>query len=71
MSAKLEDGILRVSLPKKEQNRLPKSNLIVIEKQKCCRLRGERFRSLFMFCSLPGGTVRMYNYSYQHDDPDS
>ena len=48
VSAKFEDGILRVSLPKKEQNRLPKSNLIVIEKQKCGRLRGERFRSLFM-----------------------
>ena len=30
VSAKFEDGILRVSLPKKEQNRLAKSNLIVI-----------------------------------------
>lgn len=24
-----------------------------------------------VFCSLPGGTIRMYNYSYQHEDSDS
>ena len=42
VSAKFEDGILRVSLPKKEQNRLAKSNLIVIEKQKRGRLRGRK-----------------------------
>lgn len=37
-----ESGILRVLLPKKGQNRLPKSNLIVIEKQKRGRLRGRK-----------------------------
>ena len=31
VSAKFEDGILRVSLPKQEQKQLPKSNLIAIE----------------------------------------
>ena len=31
VSAKFEDGILKVSLPKREQKQLPKSNLIAIE----------------------------------------
>lgn len=31
VSARFEDGILKVSLPKQEQKRLPKSNLIAIE----------------------------------------
>lgn len=31
VSAKFEDGILKVSLPKKEQKQLPKSNRIAIE----------------------------------------
>lgn len=68
VSAKFEDGILRVSLPKKEQNRLPKSNLIVIEKQKCGRLRGRKVPEP-VYVPQHGRYARNKDYSWPTTSP--